>query len=90
MKSFTYMSQEALEAVCEHNDGAANSGDYFDNKYHLELSVSDFRNLIAVLGWFYHHGPDVIDPDVQEADDMVDWSGSFVSSIAETLDVEMI
>lgn len=88
---YTFMSQEALEATCDANDKRTDGTQFPENApYLLTLNRSDFRNLVSVLGWFYNHGPDVIDPDVQEAESVRDWSGDFVSGMAETLNVGMV
>lgn len=91
MESYTYMSEEAVEAICNANDRrvdeAVRRGE--DPQYMIGLNDSEFRNLIAVLAWFYENGP--ADAGVEQAaGDLAEWAGDFVSSIGETLGVEMI
>ena len=92
MESYTYMSKEAVEAICDANDRqvdeAVRRGE--DPQYMIGLNDSEFRNLIAVLAWFYENGPENLNPLEQAADDLPEWAGDFVSSIGETLGVEMI
>ena len=91
MESYTYMSREAVEAICDANDRRVNEavrrGE--DPQYMIGLNDSEFRNLIAVLAWFYENGPADVG-DEQAAGDLAEWAGDFASSIGETLGVEMI
>lgn len=91
MESYTYMSREAVEAICDANDQrvdeAVRRGE--DPQYMIGLNDSEFRNLIAVLAWFYENGPADVGA-VRADDDLSEWAGDFVSSMGETLGVEMI
>lgn len=91
MDSFTFMSNEALDAICDANDKEADAAGHYTSSgrnYVLTLNPSDFRNLIAALAYTYNYSS--TSPEYAAADDLAEWCGETISSIGATLDVEMI
>lgn len=91
MESFTFMSDEALDAICEANDRSADEAGHYaaiGRNYHLKLNPSDFRNVMAALAYTYNYSSTT--PEYAATEDLAEWAGQFVSSIASTLEIEMI
>lgn len=79
MESFTYMSDEAIDATVS----------ALPDRYEMELNRPDMVRLISALRYAYEHAPHESD-DCNSAVCDLCWSGQFVSSIAGTLGVEFI
>jgi N-acyl-D-aspartate/D-glutamate deacylase len=79
MDSYTYMSDEGIQAVMDAFD------DSKDSAYHLGFNRQDFQAFVMCLKHM-HNSPPMDD----DAEDYSEWAGQLLSSIAESLGIEFI
>jgi len=82
---YSYMSDDAIKAII---DAIAASSDL---KYEIAFNRNDLARLVHALQVVWEH-PDEIGATygVDDDADLRDWAGDFVSSIANTFDIDMI
>lgn len=84
MKSFTYMSDEGIQAVIDANNAHVTKSGW-DVNYPIGFNRRDFEAFVMCLKHMYNSPPMDDDTEVYS-----EWAGQFLSSIAETLGVEFI
>lgn len=77
MKTFTFMSAEAVDALVKAIENDA------ETLHQFTFNRADFRELIIVLSNAYAE----LETDDEKSDD---WAGQFVSGVAITYGIEMI
>jgi hypothetical protein len=83
MDSYTYMSDEAIQAVLEEQAKVAIRNGEFGH-YDLSLNRQDFEALVMCLKHMYNS------PPMDGSPVYSNWAGEFLSSIAETLGIEFV
>lgn len=85
MRSFTYMSDEALSAVAEELDKLPDG-------YPVRLSSEDAKRLMLALKAAYEHTADggCHECGDENSEAVSEWAGGFVSGMASTLGVEFV